>query len=95
MKHAALQVWKEFANDFLAPWWHTLYPGGHFNVKPSSFPSLRVHLLILHHSYPAFKGQLSTLMQQDLPRSLKNYVYDLEFLFEFAIPTVPNFQGYT
>lgn len=88
MKHAAMQVWKEFANDFLAPWWHSMYPGGQFHVKPSSFPSVQAHLLILHRSYPSFQEQLSKLLSEDLAASMKNYVRDLEFLFEYAIPTV-------
>ena len=88
-KFACNQIWKKFAPTIIAPVWHFLYPGNQFHIKPSSFPSVQYHLMLLHMSYPSLKTKVLNLLR-DTPSHapLKQVVRDLEFLFEFAIPTV-------
>lgn len=88
-KHATKVIWRTFAKDFLAPWWHSLYPGGQFHKVPGSYPMMQTHLLILHTSYPHFKDQLASLQTNpELGPHWRTHLQDLQFLFEFAIPTV-------
>ena len=90
-KHVSLKVWDIFARDYLAPWWHRLYPGGQFHCKPSSFASVRTHMVMLSLAYPHIKPRLEKALQQaSIIKRFKVALSDLEFLFEFALPTVPS-----
>jgi hypothetical protein len=92
-KHAANKLWEEFAPTVFAPLWHLLYPGSQFHAKIGSFPSLIAHLTYLRVAYPGIKVQLHSLLQRDnLDVHRTNMAANLEFLFEFAIPTVGCFS---
>ena len=89
VKHASFKIWKEFSQRLLAPWWHEMYPNGQFHVKPSSYPNVQAHLLLLHMSYPKLKWRIQqTMLGEDMQPRYKTFLADLVFLFEFAIPTV-------
>jgi hypothetical protein len=97
-KHACLKIWEAFACSLLAPWWHFLYPGAQFHKKPSSFPSVVYHLLVLSKTWPHIKGKVQELRADVEIRGARKQLLDnVVFLFEFAIPTVPHhlFSGGT
>jgi hypothetical protein len=88
-KHACLKIWEKFSRNLLAPWWHFMYPSHQFFKKPSSFPSVTCHLLLLHLTYPLIKESLDELLADtELAPRFQIHVQDLKFLFEYAIPTV-------
>jgi hypothetical protein len=92
-KHAANKLWETFAPTVFAPLWHLLYPGSQFHIRIGSFPSLIAHLTYLRVAYPSIKAQLQTLLRRDnLDVHQTNMAANLEFLFEFAIPTVGFFS---
>lgn len=87
-KHAALKVWQVFGHSIMAPLWHNLYPNSQFHLK-AGLPSILHQLVQLHVSYPHVKDRLdATLQQADLQPRLRNAALDIQFMFEFAIPTV-------
>jgi hypothetical protein len=92
-KHAANKLWETFAPTVFAPLWQQLYPGSQFHIRIGSFPSLIAHLTFLRVAYPSIKVQLHTLLRRDnLDAHQTNMAANLEFLFEFAIPTVDFFS---
>ena len=78
----------------MAHMWHNLYPSAQFHRKPSSFPSIQYHLLVLHLSYPAIKDELLQTIADTTSTSLIQVLSNLEFMFEFAIPTVCTVSNY-
>jgi hypothetical protein len=93
MKYASMRIWSCFAQHFLAPWWHTMYPSGQFHTHMGKLPPVTGHLLLLHVSYPKFKEKLADAMNTiNLAPRYLTYLQDLQFMCEFAIPTVPNTQ---
>ena len=78
----------------MAHMWHHLYPSAQFHRKSSSFPSIQYHLLVLHLSYPAIKSALLQTKADATNSSLIQVLSNLEFMFEFAIPTVCAVSNY-
>jgi hypothetical protein len=90
-KWAALKMWELYAPFLLAPWWHTLYPSGQFHTKPSSFTSLIAHYQYLRLAYPEVRDLLVVLKERMTTAGnacMSQLLGNLQFMFEFAIPTV-------
>ena len=91
-KHALMRLWQVFARDVFAPLFHHLYPGHQFFVKPSSLPSIMVHMIYLVMSYPSVKKNIQVLLNDSsLGPSEAAMVADLQYLLSVAIPVVPIF----
>ena len=82
-------VMKVFADDFIAPMFHFLFPGKEFNVDKSRHTSNTTMLSYIRLAYPSFKEQLtSTLQDPTLSVRGKNLLTNLQSLCEYFIPTV-------
>ena len=93
-KHCGFQIWKRFAATLWAPLWHHLYPSTSFFVKPSSFASIQSNLQCLLLSYPKWKNLLKIQLDRtlDIRGETRIALLDLQFLLEFAIPSVRHMQ---
>ena len=82
-------IMKVFADDFIAPMFHFLFPGREFNVDKSRHTANTVMLSYIRLAYPTFKDQLSeALTQPTLSLRGKTLLTNLQSLCEYFIPTV-------
>ena len=82
-------VMKVFADDFIAPMFHFLFPGREFNVDKSRHTANVTILSYIRLAYPSFKEQLtSTLADPSLSLRGKTLLTNLQSLCEYFIPTV-------
>jgi hypothetical protein len=73
----------------IAPLFHHFYPGHTFYSNPSSLVMVLAFFQWIRLSYPGFKMKLQqTLERSDVDSMMKVPLKDLQFLCEFAIPTV-------
>ena len=84
-----MKIWSCYGKCYFAPLWHTLYPNSHFFEKPGKFATVLTHYLYMIQAYPMIKARLLTTKADPnlLPRH-RVAVQDIQFLFEFALPTV-------
>ena len=88
-KYTSIQIWRAFAQCWLAPWFHDLYPSAQFHKEPKCFAMIVQHFLYLLKAYPSFKDQLTELrLSADITGTHATALADLEFLLEYAIPVV-------
>jgi hypothetical protein len=89
-KHGAFEVWKKFKDSLIAPLFHHFYPGHIFFPKPSSLVMVLAFFQWIRLSYTgALKLKLvETIRRNDVSHLMKVALKDLQFLCEFAIPTV-------
>ena len=70
----------------MAHLWHHLYPGAQFHLKPSSFPSIQYHLILLHISYPHIKDKLVRVRTRGcVGRSIMEVLDKLDLLLPLLI----------
>jgi hypothetical protein len=78
-----------FANDFIAPLFHQLFPCNEFNVDKMGLPSQTCILTYIRLAYPSFRTQLIEAKNHgDLSIKNQTLLNNLTSLCEFFIPVV-------
>lgn len=89
-KWASFRILYVFGSDFIAPFFHRLYPDQTFDIKKMSFPSVTTLLSYIRLSYPMFRSELIKQMEnKTLSIRSKTLLDNLYSLCEYFIPTVP------
>ena len=91
-KWASFRILYVFWSDFIAPFYHRLYPDQTFDIKKMSFPSVTTLLSYIRLSYPLFRADLIEQMEnKTLSVRSKTLLDNLYSLCEYFIPTVTFF----
>jgi hypothetical protein len=78
-----------FANDFIAPMFHFMFPTREYSVKKQRHTANMVYLSYIRLAYPSFKDQLNTaLADQTMDPRKKVLLKNLQSLCEYFIPAV-------
>lgn len=102
LKNAVEKVWQRFSLSVFAPFFHSLYPVNRFPAKSRGPQDGLIHILYLAAAYrqkipgtrTSIRGKLKELTQRaTAPYSATEpqavyHLYNLHFLFEYAIPSV-------
>jgi hypothetical protein len=84
-------LFKCFANTFIAPLFHHLYPSTEFFVKPKRLTSIVALMSTIRLSYPLFKDYLEEVLKDKvgkLDESSKLLLLNLKAMVVFFIPAV-------
>jgi len=88
-KWATKQIIKVFASDFIAPWFHHLWPEREFSHTKASHPANSTYLSYIRLAYPTFRGELERVMALDGHNlRQKTLLTNLNDLCQFFIPVV-------
>ena len=90
-KQLCLLFFKCFANTFIAPLFHHLYPSTEFFVKPKLLSSIVAMMSTIRLSYPLFKDYLDEVLEDKvgkLDESSKILLLNLKSMVVFFIPAV-------
>ena len=88
-KQVTKTIWRSFANTIWAPLWHRLYPSSKFSPNPHSPQEPALHFLFMARAYPSFKDELQEALDDNQVGAVgKAMLSNIQFLCEFAIPTV-------
>lgn len=78
-----------FGNDFIAPFFHSLFPNSSFLANKMKPPALATILTIIRLSYPRFQVQLAEARASvDNPPRVTNLLDNLFQMIELFIPVV-------
>ena len=88
-KWCTKMILQVFANDFIAPMFHFMFPTREFSVKKQRHTPNMVYLSYINLAYPSFKEQLE-LALEDLTMAPRKRVLltNLQSLCEYFIPAV-------
>jgi hypothetical protein len=91
-KHAVNMVWKAYANEFIGPLFHKMYPGSQFRIQPSYLVQGTMMLSAIRIAYPLFREELKDALfhaeDDNWTPSSRAHVKNLFALCEYIIPTV-------
>jgi hypothetical protein len=88
-KWTTQQAVKVFSSDFLAPWFHHLWPNREFSVSKISHPARTTYLSYIRLAYPKFREQLKNALDRaGLNQRQVALLTNLRDLCEFFIPVV-------
>ena len=103
LKNASEKLWQRFSLSVFAPLFHSLYPASRFPIKSRGPQDALIHFLYLAGAYrqrsPGTKETVrdklaKLLLRAEEPHSPIDkqgvyHLYNLKFLLEYAIPSVP------
>jgi hypothetical protein len=88
-KWACKEVVKVFSSDFLAPWFHHVWPKREFSTKKISHPACSTYLSYIRLAYPKFRDSLNqALAREGLNQRQLALLTNLKDMCEFFIPVV-------
>ena len=88
-KWATKRIMVVYAGDFIAPYFHYMYPDKQFSPMKQSHPANCTYLSYMRLAYPYFRDQLQAALRRPLlfPRQ-KTILTNLLNLLEYFIPVV-------
>jgi len=88
-KWATKEVVKVFSSDFLAPWFHHVWPQREFDAAKISHPARTTYLSYIRLAYPRFRVLLDkALAKEGLNQRQVVLLTNLKDMCEFFIPVV-------
>ena len=88
-KWAAKLLFKVFAADFLAPYYHHLFPTQAFHVEKLSLSAASTYITYMRLAYPAFRAILvNAIRTPNLSSRQITLLQNLQDIFECYIPVV-------
>ncbi len=94
-KWVSKQLFKVFSADFLAPYYHHLFPTQAFHVDKLSLNGVSTYTTYMRLAYPAFRNRLSeSLKTPNMSFRQKTILRNLQDIFECYIPVVCNENVY-
>ena len=88
-KWATKEIVKVFSSDFIAPWFHHLWPDREFSGAKISHPANSTYLSYIRLAYPEFRVQLEeALARPALTDRQRTLLTNLTDLCQFFIPVV-------
>jgi hypothetical protein len=88
-KWATKEVVKVFSSDFLAPWFHHLWPEREFDSAKISHPARTTYLSYIRLAYPKFRVLLEKgLAKEGLTQRQRTLFTNLQDMCGFFIPVV-------
>ena len=90
-KWCTKMIMQVFANDFIAPMFHFMFPTREYSVKKQRHTPNMVYLSYIRLAYPLFKEELAVALgQSTLAVRKKVLLQNLQSLCEYFIPAVRN-----
>jgi hypothetical protein len=90
-KWVSKQLFKVFSSDFIAPYYHHLFPTQAFHVDKLSLSGVSTYTTYMRLAYPGFRSMLSeALKTTNLSFRQKTLLRNLQDMFECYIPVVHN-----
>ena len=89
-KWATARIFTVFAPDFIAPFYHSLFPDRSCDVNKMSHPAITTILSYMRIAYPSFRDALINAIESDdhmPPRSL-DLLHNMYTMLEYFIPVV-------
>ena len=88
-KWCTKMIMQVFANDFIAPMFHFMFPTREYSVKKQRHTPNMVYLSYIRLAYPSFKEELAAaLAQNTIAVRKKVLLQNLQSLCEYFIPAV-------
>lgn len=88
-KWATKQIIKVFSSDFIAQWYHHIWPDKKFHIDKVSHSSNTTYLSYIRLAYPMFRADLTAaLARPQLDHRQRTLLTNLKDLCEFFIPVV-------
>ena len=88
-KWATSKILYVFGRDFIAPYFHTLFPDRFINITNMSHSQTVTLLSYMRLSYPSFREELKNAVDNDTIRGRRKInIANMYCLFEYCIPVV-------
>ena len=89
-KWATFRICKVFGADFIAPFFHVLFPDRCYDIQKMGLPSITTILSYIRLAYTDFRQDLLTMYneQHSLSAGSKLLISNLFILMEYMIPAV-------
>ena len=92
-KAAFMKLYNRFANEFIAPLFHHLYPGGWFFPKPKHFSNVVLMFVRIRLAYDTFKPDLAkALAKEGVKPENRCHLQNMLTMCEYLIPSVHTFH---